>query len=42
VNTPALRDAYQRYQVGQIAYVGVIYTFGGPGKAKSGDFNYDQ
>ena len=42
VNTPALRDVYQRYQVGRVAYVGVIYTFGGPGKAKSGDFTYDQ
>ena len=42
VNTPALQDVYQRYQVGRIAYVGVIYTFGGPGKAKSGDFTYDQ
>ncbi len=41
VNTPTLRDAYQRYQVGRIAYIGLIYTFGGPGKPKSADFNYD-
>lgn len=41
VDTPTLQDVYQRYQIGRIAYVGLIYTFGGPGKAKSGDFNYD-
>ncbi len=42
VNTADLQDAYQRYQIGQIAYVGVIYTFGGPGKAKTSDFDYAQ
>jgi hypothetical protein len=41
LNTPILQDAYQRYQVGRIAYIGVVYTFGGPGKAKAADFNYD-
>ena len=42
VSTPTLRDAYQRYQIGQIAYVGVVYTFGAPKKAKAGSFDYEQ
>jgi outer membrane receptor protein involved in Fe transport len=42
VSTPLLQDAYQRYQIGQIAYVGVVYSFGGSSKAKSGDFDYAQ
>jgi outer membrane receptor protein involved in Fe transport len=42
VNTGALNDAYERYQVGRIAYLGLVYTFGGSGKAKSSDFDYGQ
>jgi outer membrane cobalamin receptor len=41
VSTATLKDAYQRYQVGRIAYVGVVYSFGGAAKAKS-DFDYGQ
>ena len=40
--TPQLRDDYTRYQFGQIAYVGVVYTFGRTSKAKSNDFDYGQ
>ena len=40
--TPLLRDDYTRYQIGQIAYVGVVYTFGRTSKAKSNDFDYAQ
>ena len=40
VNTGVLTDAYQRYQVGHIANVGLVYTFGGP--AKASDFDYGQ
>ena len=42
VSTPALSDRYQREQVGQIAYIGVIYTFGAPRKNKDGGFEFDQ
>jgi hypothetical protein len=42
VVSPGLADAYQRYQVGQIAYVGVTYSFGGKAKAKPADFEYAQ
>jgi outer membrane receptor protein involved in Fe transport len=38
--TPTLTDAYQRYQFGQIAYVGVVYTFGGSAKPKPASFDY--
>ena len=40
--TADLRDAYQRYQIGQIAYVGLIYTFGAQKKTKASTFEYDQ
>jgi hypothetical protein len=42
VNTPTLRDAYQRYQIGQVAYVGLVYTFGAAKKTKATSFEYDQ
>jgi hypothetical protein len=42
VSTPTLTDSYQREQVGRIAYIGVIYTFGAPKKNKAGGFEYDQ
>jgi hypothetical protein len=41
VLTPALRDNYLRYQLGQIAYVGLVYTFGAPKKSKASGFEYD-
>jgi outer membrane receptor protein involved in Fe transport len=41
VNTPTLQDAYQRYQVGGVGYVGLVYTFGGPGQGKAPDFDYE-
>jgi hypothetical protein len=40
--TPTLQDAYQRYQIGRIAYLGLVYSFGGPAKSKAGDFDYAQ
>ena len=41
VNTPGLIDDYTRYQVGHVAYVGVIYTFGSSRKSKPAGFDYD-
>ena len=41
ITTPQLRDDYVRHQIGRIAYVGFVYTFGAPKKAKNG-FEYDQ
>lgn len=40
LTTPVLSDVYERYQYGRIAYVGFVYSFGGPKKAKQG-FDYD-
>jgi outer membrane receptor protein involved in Fe transport len=40
--TPQLHDDYLRYQVGQIAYVGLTYTFGGQKKPRPAAFDYDQ
>ena len=42
INSPGLRETYQRYQIGQIAYVGFTYTFGAAKKAKASGFEYDQ
>lgn len=42
VVTPTLNDVYSRRQVGRIAYVGLVYTFGGAKKAKPAAFEYDQ
>lgn len=42
VETPTLRDVTTRYQIGRVAYVGVVYSFGAPKKAKPGGFEYDQ
>ncbi len=42
INSPGLHETYQRYQIGQIAYVGFVYTFGAPKKAKANTFEYDQ
>ncbi len=41
VRSPVLVDRYARFQVGQLAMVGVVVSFGGPAKGKS-DFEYDQ
>jgi outer membrane receptor for ferrienterochelin and colicin len=42
VLSPVLDDAYQRYQVGQVAYVGFVYSFGGTKKGKPADIQFDQ
>ena len=41
VVTPTLTDNYRRTQIGRIAYVGVVYTFGAPSKDKGSEFEYD-
>ena len=41
IRSPVLVDRYQRYQIGQLATVGLVLSFGGPAKGKS-DFEYDQ
>jgi hypothetical protein len=38
---PGLTDHYLRYQVGHIAFAGLVYTFGGPSKGKATDFQYE-
>jgi outer membrane receptor for ferrienterochelin and colicin len=42
LSTSTLTDNYQREQVGRIAYIGFIYTFGAPKKNKNNGFEYDQ
>jgi outer membrane receptor protein involved in Fe transport len=42
VATPTLDDAYQRYQVGQVAWAGVVWTFGLTPKKKTPEIEYDQ
>jgi outer membrane receptor protein involved in Fe transport len=41
IATPQLRDDYLRRQFGRLAYVGLVYTFGGPAKSKSEGFDYE-
>jgi outer membrane receptor protein involved in Fe transport len=41
VRSPVLVDRYQRFQLGQLAMVGLVWSFGGPAKGKT-DFEYDQ
>lgn len=41
IDTPALDDDYLRYQIGQIAMVGAVWTFGSSGKAKAQDLEYE-
>jgi outer membrane receptor protein involved in Fe transport len=41
VTTSQLQDTYERHQIGRIAYFGLVYTFGGPKKAKGSGFEYD-
>ncbi len=38
--TTGLRDIYLRDQLGRIAFAGLVYTFGGPGKGKANSFDY--
>ena len=42
VKTSTLNDDYLRHQLGQVAYVGLVYTFGASKKTKAGGFDYDQ
>ena len=42
IDTPQLHDTYVRQQFGRLAYVGLVYTFGGQKKAKASGFDYDQ
>jgi outer membrane receptor protein involved in Fe transport len=37
--TPVLHDVYLRHQLGRVALAGVVFTFGGPAKAKG--FEYE-
>ena len=41
IATPALTDAFQRHQLGQVIYGGLVYTFGAARKPKPGAFDYD-
>jgi hypothetical protein len=40
-DTPDFHGEYRRHQLGQIAYLGLSYNFGGKRKAKDVEFNYD-
>ncbi|MDB5460904.1 MAG: TonB-dependent receptor, partial [Caulobacteraceae bacterium] len=42
VSAAQLQDDYVRYQVGRVAMVGLVYTFGAQKKGKPGGFEYDQ
>ncbi len=42
LTTPTLTDTYRRAQIGRIAYLGVVYSFGAPKKDPSDDFDYDE
>ncbi|MDP9007942.1 MAG: TonB-dependent receptor [Pseudomonadota bacterium] len=42
VATPTLTDRYEREQVGQVAYVGIVYAFGASKKAKPNGFDFDK
>lgn len=41
ISTPQLRDDFLRHQLGRVAFVGVVYTFGAPAKAKPSGFEYE-
>lgn len=41
INTPQLRDDFLRHQLGRVAFVGVVYTFGASAKAKPSAFEYE-
>ena len=40
VTSPGLQEDYVRHQLGRVALVGFIYSFGGPSKAKGSGFDY--
>lgn len=40
-DTPAFHGSYRRQQQGQVAYVGLSYSFGGARKARDAEFNYE-
>jgi outer membrane receptor for ferrienterochelin and colicin len=42
LESPALRQTYQREQVGRIAYIGLAYQFGAPKKSKADGFEFEQ
>lgn len=42
VNSPTLSETYVRYQVGRIAYAGLVYTFGAAPKKDKAAFDYDR
>jgi outer membrane receptor protein involved in Fe transport len=42
IDTPTLSDAYQRWQAGQVLYLGFTYSFGAQKKAKGEGFDYDK
>ncbi|HEX4180568.1 MAG TPA: TonB-dependent receptor [Caulobacteraceae bacterium] len=42
INTTVLSDDYARHQIGQIAYLGFIYTFGASPKTGTTGFDYDK
>jgi len=39
--TPTFNGSYARHQLGQVAYIGLAFSFGGTRKAKDTEFNYD-
>lgn len=41
LTTPQLREDYDRHQLGRIAYLGVVYTFGTQKKGKPNSFDYE-
>lgn len=40
--SPVLEDIYTRLQVGRVALVGLVYSFGAQKKGKGSGFQYDQ
>ena len=42
IDTPLLQDVTVRHQIGRIAFVGLVYTFGAQKKGKPSSFEYDQ
>jgi outer membrane cobalamin receptor len=41
VGTATLHDVYQRQQLGRVALIGVVYSFGGSKNGRPGTFEYD-
>ena len=42
ITTSVLHDVYERHQLGRIAAVGIVYSFGAAKKGKPAAFEYDQ